>query len=68
MSESPFLTVPQAAAFLKVVSKSTLDHLRLTGGGPPFLKLGRNVVYDKDDLINWAHQQRRLSTSDRAIQ
>jgi predicted DNA-binding transcriptional regulator AlpA len=57
------LTVRAAAAHL-TLSKSTLDKLRLTGGGPPFMKLGsRRVVYDLDELDAWATQGRRQNTS-----
>ena len=36
--------------------ESTLNTLRVTGGGPPFYKDndGKNVWYDKDDVIEWA--------------
>lgn len=64
MLESPYLNVRDAASFLSVVSKSTLDHLRVKGGGPRFIKLGRNVAYDRADLVAWAEEQKRTSTSD----
>jgi hypothetical protein len=38
-----FLTVREAAAHLKL-SKSLLDKLRLTGGGPAYLKLARAAL------------------------
>jgi predicted DNA-binding transcriptional regulator AlpA len=58
-----FLTVREAAAHLKL-SKSPLDKLRLTGGGPAYLKLGaRRVVYELDELNSWALSGRRVSTS-----
>ena len=28
------------------MAKSTLEKLRVTGGGPPYLKIGRTVVYN----------------------
>jgi hypothetical protein len=52
-----------AAAFTGL-SESTLEKLRCTGGGPPFLKLGRVVVYDEVDLVQWLGSRRRVSTSD----
>ena len=47
------------------LSESTLNKLRLTGGGPIFLKLGRRVLYDFKDLEDWLGRHRRTSTSDR---
>jgi hypothetical protein len=58
-----FVTVREAAAHLKL-SKSLLDKLRLTGGGPAYVKLGtRRVVYDVGDLNDWAARGRRENTS-----
>lgn len=51
-----------AAAFMGL-SASTLTKLRLTGGGPVYLKLGKTVVYDRSDLQNWLDSKRRRSTS-----
>lgn len=45
------------------LSPRTLEKLRLTGDGPPFLKLGRAVVYDRADLDAWLNSRRRTSTS-----
>lgn len=45
-------------------SASTLEKLRLTGGGPPFAKIGRRVVYRIEDLDAWLAANRRRSTSD----
>jgi predicted DNA-binding transcriptional regulator AlpA len=42
----------------------TLEKLRLTGNGPAYLKIGRAVVYDRDDLDDWLASKRRRSTSD----
>ena len=57
------LNVEQAAD-LTGLSASTLNKLRVFGGGPPFLKLGRRVVYDPVDLDGWMAERRRRSTSD----
>ncbi|HEV2899894.1 MAG TPA: DNA-binding protein [Pseudaminobacter sp.] len=45
------------------LSVSTLEKLRLTGGGPRYIKLGRAVVYDPLDLDAWLDANRRKSTS-----
>jgi predicted DNA-binding transcriptional regulator AlpA len=46
------------------LSVSTLNKLRVFGGGPVFLKLGRRVAYDVADLDAWLATKRRRSTSD----
>lgn len=62
------LSVVEAARHLGL-SKSLLDKLRLTGGGPIYLKLGpRRVVYDLADLERWAAERRRRSTSEGSAQ
>jgi hypothetical protein len=43
MQSDEYLATP-AAARLVNLSESTLTKLRLTGGGPSYLKLGRRVV------------------------
>jgi hypothetical protein len=44
-------------------SQSKLEKLRVTGGGPRYIKIGRRVYYDPDDLDEWLADQKRLSTS-----
>ncbi len=52
-----------AAAYL-ALSPATLETLRSRGGGPPFVKLGRRVVYRREELDQWLAAHRRTSTSD----
>jgi predicted DNA-binding transcriptional regulator AlpA len=52
-----------AAAYLGY-SESTLEKKRVTGEGPPFIRLGRAVVYDTRDLDAWLGARRATSTSD----
>ena len=59
------LTTEQAAIFLGL-SSSTLAKLRVFGGGPSFLKLGRAVRYAREDLDAWLTSRRRGSTSQTA--
>ena len=61
--EQGYLTVKQAAKYLGKGHRS-LDRMRIEGGGPPYYKLGNSVRYRRDDLDEWAHARRRLSTSD----
>ncbi len=58
------LLTPQQAARLLALSTSWLAKLRLSGDGPPFLKLGRCVRYRRDDLEKWLETKARSSTSD----
>lgn len=53
----------QGAAEYLSLSVSTLNKLRLTGGGPEYIKLGKVVVYDLVDLDAWLLSKRRRSTS-----
>ncbi len=46
------LDTVEAAEYLGL-GKSTLDKLRVTGGGPAFIKIGKRVVYDPADLDAW---------------
>ena len=46
-------------------SASSLNKLRVKGGGPRYIKLGARVVYDTADLDAWLAVHRRQSTSDR---
>lgn len=57
------LSVEMAANYTGL-SASTLNKLRVFGGGPIFLKLGRRVAYDIADLDAWLAERRRRSTSD----
>lgn len=61
---TPLLRTPEAARYLSL-SPRTLEKLRVTGGGPPYIRLGRRaIVYDPTDLAAWAASRRRRSTSD----
>jgi hypothetical protein len=46
------------------LATATLEKLRIYGGGPQYLKLGRAVRYDHDDLLRWAAERRIGSTSE----
>lgn len=60
------LDVRAAAAWLGL-SKSTLDKLRCSGGGPPFIRpTSRAIRYDVGDLDAFARDRRHRSTSENA--
>ena len=47
-----FLTVDQIAALLQR-SHRTLETWRRNGTGPPFIRIGRRVVYRRSDIEAW---------------
>jgi len=53
-----------AAADYLGYAESTLEKKRITGGGPPFIRLGRRVVYDSRDLDAWLAERRARNTSE----
>lgn len=58
----PKLRTAEAAEYL-TIGASTLEKLRAAGGGPPYCKVGKSVVYDPADLDAWLSGSRRTSTS-----
>jgi hypothetical protein len=46
------------------VPRGTLDRWRFLGGGPPYHRVGKRVVYDLNDVDIWLDDHRRTSTSD----
>ena len=45
------------------ISERTLEHWRMKGIGPLFLKLGKRVVYRVEDVRDYEAQSLRKSTS-----
>jgi predicted DNA-binding transcriptional regulator AlpA len=58
------LRTPAAADYLGY-SQSTLEKKRISGDGPPFIRLGRAIVYDTRDLDAWLASRRTTSTTER---
>lgn len=56
------LKTPDAASFLGV-SASLLNKLRVMGGGPNYLRLGKAVRYTQTDLREWVQLHRYENTS-----
>lgn len=54
---------PRTAEYIKK-SEGRLAKLRHFGGGPPFAKFGRSVLYDLDDVDRWLESRKRRSTSE----
>ncbi len=55
---------PKEAAELLKVSGSFLAKARMSGEGPPFIKIGRAVRYSDAALEDWIKKQERQSTSE----
>jgi hypothetical protein len=53
----------EAAHYLGL-APATLAKMRCWGGTPPFLRLGRKIVYCRADLDEWLNARRATSTSD----
>ena len=63
MSSKRLLTVVETAAYVSL-SASTLNRLRVSGGGPRYAKLAGKVLYDVCDLDQWIEDSKRGSTSE----
>jgi predicted DNA-binding transcriptional regulator AlpA len=66
-SPRPPLTTTDAAIYTGQAA-STLNKLRVYGGGPRFIKFGKSVRYDPDDLDAWIDSRKRSSTSEQATE
>ena len=64
-SQKRMLRTRDAARYVGL-AESTMEKLRLTGGGSRFVRLGKTVVYDPADLDAWLEANKRRSTTDRA--
>ena len=54
-------TPQEFAAFAKITTDAA-SKLRITGNGPPYVKLGRNVRYFPGDVAAWLKQNATTST------
>jgi hypothetical protein len=66
-----YLTRPEAAKHLTErglpITKSTLQKMATTGGGPPYQKFGNRTLYTPNTLDSWAEEklsEPRRSTSE----
>jgi hypothetical protein len=58
-----FLTQGEVSVLLGVPER-TLEGWRLTKFGPPWLKFGRHVQFDRDDVLTWARGHVRTSSAE----
>jgi Helix-turn-helix domain len=56
----------QAAARFTGIALATLAKMRCMGGGPPFVKAGRRVLYRRGDVIAWLNARRVRNTTEAA--
>jgi Helix-turn-helix domain len=59
----PLVTTAQAAPLMGL-AVGTLENWRCLGIGPKFIKCGRRVMYDPDDIAAWREKNRVRSTSE----
>lgn len=61
---SQFFDTKEAARYVRL-STATLERLRVTGGGPVFIKpTPARVIYDAADLDSWMRAKRQHFTSE----
>ena len=61
------LATPAAARYVSL-GESTLEKMRLSGGGPRYFKLGRRVVYSTAALDQWLTGRECGSTSEYGVE
>ena len=61
------LLTPEQTAELLHMSPNTLSSWRWKGRGPEFIKVGRNVRYDRADVDAWLRDN-KTSFSQRVVQ
>lgn len=59
-SPQELLTTEEAAAYLRSFPR-TLEHWRQHGQGPNYSRLGRRVVYAREDLDNFIAESREAT-------
>ncbi|MGC4025327.1 MAG: helix-turn-helix domain-containing protein [Mesorhizobium sp.] len=63
MTTAPKMLSTQDAAAYVGLAVSTMNKLRIFGGGPKYAKLGKSVRYSTEMLDEWIEENRRSSTS-----
>jgi predicted DNA-binding transcriptional regulator AlpA len=63
-SDGKRMLIAEDAAVYLGLGRQSLAKMRLTGDSPPFFKIGRRVLYDRDELDAWLSSRKRRSTSD----
>lgn len=63
VGDEPEVMDVRRASHVVGLSPATLNTLRSRGGGPPYVKMGRRVVYRVKDLRAWRDARLRSSTA-----
>ncbi len=66
MSNLLTLLPTRDAAPMAGVAPKTLENWRSDGKGPKFIRAGRKVLYDPNDITAWKDANRHSSTSEAA--
>ena len=64
MARRELLTPSEIESEFPALRRNTLAKWRMSGDGPPFLKIGRLVYYDPAVVERWLERQTRSSTTD----
>ena len=56
--EQTFLTIDEVAAFIRT-TKPTLYDWSYNHEGPPVYKIGRKLLYKRDEVMAWVESKRR---------
>ena len=64
-SEEKFPELLDQNEVAKILRKSTAwcERMRWQGGGPPFRKIGRHCLYDKQDLLDWINSHPKVTST-----
>ena len=66
VESTPAYVPPLGASDLMGVAPQTLARWRCEGGGPPFIRVGRKIMYAVEDITAWMNSRRVASTSELA--
>ena len=64
MSEKEELILTSEAAELLKLATGTLQNWRTRGGGPPYIRIGGRIVYDREATLAWARSKTRTATTE----
>jgi predicted DNA-binding transcriptional regulator AlpA len=59
-----YLSPEQVCEMLPGITKSTLAQWRYMGAGPRYRKLGKSVVYVRQEVVDWVESSARSSTAE----
>jgi hypothetical protein len=63
-ADVPRLATPAQVARYLYTTEAALAQMRYMGSGPKFIKIGRRVLYNWDDLLDWIKNNTIQRTDD----